>query len=60
MSIIIGKSRGNWALEAENVVYRLGDEVLRAEKGRVSMFVKASDSKPSSGGRLGRKRGNAK
>ena len=52
--------RNNWALEAENVVYRLGDEVLRAEKGCVSMFVEASDSKPSSGGRLGRKRGNAK
>jgi hypothetical protein len=45
----------NWVLEAENVVYRLGDEVLRAEKGqRASMFVKAADSKPSSG--LGRKR----
>ena len=52
--------RNNWVLEAENVVYRLGDEVLRAEKGCVSMFVKASDSKPSSGGRLGRKRASAK
>lgn len=46
--------RNHWALEAENVVYRFGEDILHAENERgVKIFVKAADSKPSSG--LGRK-----